>query len=107
LITSLKKTKKKRENVLATKVEIAMSLRVFPWEGGGGSKGKVTVNGKKEKKERNVQQDGGQLHLDNRHALSSQLLLSLLLVKEYGKANSEQCSPTQLRTQYFSPWLIS
>jgi hypothetical protein len=36
LITSLKKTKKKRENVLATKVEIAMSLRVFPWEGGGG-----------------------------------------------------------------------
>lgn len=92
---------------MATKVEIAMSLRVFPWEGGGGSKGKVTVNGKKEKKERNVQQDGGQLHLDNRHALSSQLLLSLLLVKEYGKANSEQCSPTQLRTQYFSPWLIS
>jgi hypothetical protein len=75
--------------------------------GGGGSKGKVTVNGKKEKKERNVQQDGGQLHLDNRHALSSQLLLSLLLVKEYGKANREQCSPTQLRTQYFSPWLIS
>jgi hypothetical protein len=44
LITSLKKTKKKRENVLATKVEIAMSLRVFPWEGGGGSKGKLTFN---------------------------------------------------------------
>jgi hypothetical protein len=34
----IKKNKKKRENVLATKVEIAMSLRVFPWEGGGGQR---------------------------------------------------------------------
>ena len=73
-----------------------MSLRVFPW----GAKRKVTVNGKeKEKTERNVQQDRGQLLLDNRHALSNHLQLTLLLVKEYGTANSEQCSPKQLRTQ--------
>ena len=54
---------------------------------------------RKGKKERKVQQDGGQLLLDNSHALTNHLQLTLLLVKEYGTANNEQCSPKQLRTQ--------